>query len=233
MSKSIFSMLIRMKQQSKLMQRVSILLLLCMGFTSCQSQPQDAQNNATIEERAATLKEYYEKASNSTGEERAKYEQLFFDAFPSSFEEMQQFFGYGENKGVAPLYDYNIELDREGKSIISFFYNLSHIDKEQHYNKYIDICIGGKWEADNISEGFDIGAKLYYDTEAMTSVLSKRTDKEIKSVFRFVFEGPHPNERKGSYEELYNKVKPVNPNVADLMKQSYEQLLAEDDGHGH
>jgi len=217
---------------SSFIRYVNILLLLFVGITGCNSQTQKKYNS--IEEQAAALKEYYEKASNSTGEERAKYEQLFFDAFPSSFQEMLRFFGYDENKGAAPLYNYNIELEREGKSsVISFFYNLSHIDKEQHYNKYIDICIGGKWEADNISEGFDIGAKLYYDTEAMTSVLSKRTDKEIESIFRFVFDGPHPDSRKGSYEELYHKVKPINSRVAELMKQAYEQLLAEDDDHGH
>lgn len=214
--------------KSRLMRSAHILLLLFVGMASCNPKTQEKYKN--VHDKAATLKEYYEKAIYSTGEERVKYEQLFFDLFPSSFQEMQQFFGYDEAKGTAPLYNYNIELEREGMgSIISFFYNLSYINKEQHYNKYVDICVGGKWEADNISEGFNIGAKLYYDTEAMISVLSKRTDKEIISVFRFVFDGPHPNKRKGSYEELYNKVKPINPHISELIKQAYNELLAEYD----
>ncbi len=209
----------------------NILLLLFTEISSCNSQTKEKYLN--VDKQAAALKEYYEKASNSTEEERAKYEQLFFDVFPSSFQEMQQLFGYDEKKGAAPLYDYEIKLDMDGKSMILFFTNLKHISKDSIYNKYIDICIGGKWEADNISEGFGISSKLYYDTEAMISLLSKRTDKEIISVFRFVFDGPHPDQRKGAYEELYSKVKPVNPIIADLLKQAYDQLLTEDDGHGH
>jgi len=203
-----------------------IIFLICVSIISCNSQTQNMV--MSIEEQTETLKRYYEKGSDNTGEEKVKYEQLFFKEFPSSFREMQDFFGYDDIKGKAPLYDYPI-----GDNIIVFFSKLKHIEMDDYYNKYIDICIDGKWEADNISEGFGLTTKLYYDTEAIISVLSEKTDKEIKSVFRFVFDGPHPDQRKESYEELHNKVKPVNPRVADLMKQAYEQLLSEDDGHGH
>ncbi|WP_228779882.1 hypothetical protein [Aquiflexum lacus] len=214
------------------MRFVNIILLLSIGMNPCNSQTQ--KKFKTAENRAAALKEYYEKVINSAGSEKPKYEQLFFEAFPSSFQEMQSVFGYDEEKGAAPMYYYNIELESEGKiSIISFFYNLNYIDKEQHYNKYINICIGGQWDADNISEGFGIGAKLYNDTEAMASVLSKRTNKEIISAIRFVFDGPHPEQRKEYYEELYNKVKLVNSRISNLIKLAYEQLLAEDDCHGN
>jgi len=146
---------------------------------------------------------------------------------------MKKLFGHDDNKGAAPLYKYEIELDSEVRSMIGFFYDLKHVDKEQHYNKCIDICIGGKWEGDNIGYGFGIGAKLEYDTKTIVLIIAKRTDKEIKSVFYFIYDGPHP-EPWGKYEEAtYQKISHINSKVAELMKQAYEELLAADDGHGH
>jgi len=206
--------------------RTTLLFFLFINVCSCNSQSQREKIN--IEDLAKSIKEYHQKAEGSNPEERAKYENLFFKVFPSSFKEMELLFGYDEIKGKAPLYDYPI-----GSNIISFFSKLKYVETEPYYNKYIDICIGGKWEADNISEGFGIGAKLYYDTEGMVSQLSKRKDEDVIGVFRFLYDGPHPDNYKESYDSLHAKVKEVNPKVAELMKQAYELLLSEDDGHGH
>jgi hypothetical protein len=204
-------------------------LLINVGFTSCNGQVgRENTKQVGIVEQAKTLKKYYEKAIGSTGAERAKYEKLFFEAFPTSFKRMEEIYGFDDKKGEAPLYN-------TGEEHINLFYNLRYIDTIEYYNKYVDICIGGKWEADNISEGFGIKSKLNNDPKKMLNVLSKRTDKEIRSVFRFIFDGPHPEDSgiKKSYEELYVKVKMTNPSMAELMKQEYEKLLRESDNHGH
>ena len=181
-----------------------------------------------VEEQAELITTYYEKALNCTGKERAKYERLFFEVFPSSFVEMQIIYGNdGDFEGVAPLYALEYHID--------FFRSLEYVNKKRHYNKYIDICINGVWEGDSIEEGFGIDGKLYYDTKKMTSLLAKRTDAEIKSVFRFLFDGPHPNNElnKKVYNSLYPKIKQANPKVARLMKEAYEQLLSEEHCPGH
>ena len=118
---------------------------------------------------------------------------------------------------------------------IDLFRSLKYVNKKRYYNKYIDICIDGIWDADCIEEGFGIGGKLYYDTKKITSLLAKRTDKEIKSVFRFLFDGPHPNNElnKKVYNRLYPTIKHAHPKVARLMQEAYEQLLSEEHGCGH
>lgn len=193
------------------MKLVNILLLFVVGITSCNAQIKKDFKSA--EERASALREYYEKASSSIGEERAKYEQLFFDAFPSSFQEMQELFSFDEEKGAAPLYDYPI-----GSDIITFFSDLKHVEENEYYNKYINICIDGNWEADNIGEGFGIWKKLNNDTKDIVPLLSKRTDKEIISVFYFLYDAPHPEPWGQNKQALYEKIRETDPHVAELMK---------------
>ena len=206
-------------------------LLSIVGLSACKGQvsKKPTEKYENINEQAEVLKKYYNKATDSIGNEKAKYEKLFFEAFPTSFTRMKELYGFDDKKGEAPLYNYPV-----GENHISLFYKLKYVDTIEYYNKYIDICIDGKWEADNISEGFGIKGKLYYDTKKMLDVLSKRTENEIRSVFCFVFDSPHPEDSgsKEFYEELYAKVKTVNPSMAELMKQEYDRLLKESVTHG-
>lgn len=212
------------------MRRITLLFLLLAGFISCISQAnkKSSEKYESIIEQADTLKKYYDRVTNTTGDEREKYEKLFFEAFPSSFNRMKELYGFDEKKGEAPLYSYPV-----GENHIYLFANLKYIDTTLYYNKYINICIGGKWEGDNIREGFGIYDKIYYDTKKIINVLSMRTEKEIRSVFHFVFDGPHPEKQRESFDSLFVKVQKINPSMAELMKQEYEKLLKESDGHGH
>ena len=169
--------------------------------------------NTPVQAQAELLVEYYEKALNCTGAARAKYEQLFFDVYPASFAEMKAMY-FGPLSGVQDNMD--------------FFRILQYVDKDLYYNKYIDICIDGVFEADGISDGFFIGSILCNDPEKMTSLLAKRTDREVKSVFFFVFDEPHPNKKstQAYYDRLYAKISKANPKVARLMQEAYEQVLS-------
>ncbi len=143
---------------------------------------------------------------------------------------MQNIFGFDDIRGEAPMYDYPM-----GENIIRYFANLNTIDKEIYYNKYINICVDGIWEADNIREAFGFSNRLANDTEAGCLSLSKRTDKEIKSVFHFIFDGPHP---KNEYnEKIYNELLPIvtkqNDRLGKLLTESYKKVITEDGGNGH
>lgn len=103
----------------------------------------------TFQEQADSLAAFMNLAKKTDSEAREKWVSKFFCAFPNSFKEMQELFGYDNEKGAAPLYDYPI-----GNHVIEYFGNLNSIPKDKYYDKYINICTNGIWEADNIREAF-------------------------------------------------------------------------------
>ncbi len=184
----------------------------------------------SAEQQADSILAYMEKAKDSSSANRIMWEQKFFCSFPSSFKGMQAVFGYDNENGAAPLYDYP-----KGENIIQYFSQLKSIPDSTYYDKYIRINIDGIWEADNIREAFDFANRLMQDTKNACKVLSTFSDNEIKGVFRFIFDGPHP---KNEYnEKLYKNLKPEidrhNERLSRLLTESYEKLMAEDDGYGH
>ena len=86
-----------------------------------------------------------------------------------------------------------------------------------------------------ISNNIWVVDRLTNDTEAACLSLSKRTDNEIKSVFHFIFDGPHPKNEDN--EKIYNKLLPIltkqNKKLGNLLKETYNKVIREDDGHGH
>lgn len=184
----------------------------------------------SFQEQADSLITFLNRAQKSESKARIKWKRNFFCAFPDSFNEMQELFGFDDDKGAAPLYDYPT-----GNNIIGYFRNLTSIPKDKYYDKYISICINGVWEADNIREAFGFHERLLNDTEAACSSLATWTNKEIKSVFRFIFDGPHPKNDTNDriYNQLRPKIKSQNERLASLLTESYNQLMAENEGHGH
>lgn len=181
-----------------------------------------------VSQQAKILLDNYLNAISATGSEKLKYDSLFFKYFPSSFKQMQDFYGYDNEKGAAPLYYHPIGYDQ-----ILYFSNLTTIPEKEYYTKYISICINGIWQADNIREAFYFGNKLKTETKIACAYLSERPKEEIISVFRFIFDGPHPDNYQDDYEELYEIIKTEDSKLADLLKKSFDQLLSESDGHGH
>lgn len=194
----------------------------------------------SAEQQADSILAFMEKATDSSLTNRIIWEQKFFCAFPNSFKSMQSIFGYDDENGAAPLYSTGNETyrytDRHIMSdVIGLFSELNSIPDSAYYEKYIRINIDGYWEADNINEAFGFYYRLANDTEDVCKILSTFSDKQIKSVFRFIFDGPHP---KNDYnEKLYENLKPKidnqNKRLSKLLMESYEKLMAEDDGHGY
>jgi len=155
-------------------------------------------------------------------------QQNFIDAYPNSFKKMQETFGYDDEKGPAPYYDHII-----GGGMIKLFSELDPIDKGQYYNKLINICINGKWEADNIRGGFGIYKKMIKNPNDIYQSISTRTDAEIESVFKFIFDGPHPNNEENN--KIYNQIIEVMPlefkRERQLLELAYNELIEEDHNH--
>lgn len=184
----------------------------------------------TAEQQADSLVAFMERASILGSINSKKWEHKFFCAFPNSFKGMQAVFGYDNENGVAPLYDYP-----KGVNVIQYFSQLESIPDSTYYDKYVRINIGGIWEADNIGEAFDFANRLIEDSDNACRTLSAFSDNEIKSVFRFIFDGPHPKNEmnEGTYKDLKLKIDRQNKRLSQLLTESYEKLMSEDDGHGH
>ncbi|MHB9147649.1 MAG: hypothetical protein ACYC2U_04415 [Candidatus Amoebophilus sp.] len=174
-----------------------------------------------MEQQLELLREYYEKAINSTGNERAKYEQLFFESYPSSSHILEEMYSYFDERNWQ--YSYN-----EKWKHLLFFENLTSIDKTTYFNKYIDLCSGAGWFS-------GLENKLLNDTEAFIAIFSERSDQEVKSIFHDLFNGAHPDNEFNwaRYNQLYDKVNPVNTHIASLMKEAFEQVLSEEHCPGH
>ena len=194
----------------------------------------------SAQQQADSLLAFMEKATDSSLTNRIYWEQKFFCAFPNSFKGMLSIFGYDEKNGAAPLYSTGNEtysyIDRHIMSdVIGLFSELKSIPDSTYYERYIRINIDGYWAADNINEAFGFYYRLMNHTESACKMLSKFSDREIRSVFHFIFDGPHP---KNDYnEKLYENLKPEIESQSErlnrLLTESYNELMAEDDGYGH
>lgn len=152
----------------------------------------------------------------------------YIKAFPSSFKEMRATFGFDTETGAAPHYDHI----RAG-GMIKEFSDIQPEDKNVYYNKYIDICVDAIWEADNIVKGFEIYKQLIKNPSEIYPIFNQRTDKEIMSVFRFIFDGPHPNHdaNKRLHKQILNSIPSEFQRMKKLLNSSFEKLLSEDHDH--
>lgn len=218
----------------KKMNKLLISILTLMTLFSFNPQNVKEKFNCIVfkfksyQEQADTLVSFMTQAQNSNLTEKVKLERKFFCAFPNSFKAMQEIFGFDDVKGEAPLYNYP-----NGYDVIEYFGKLNSIPKDKYYEKYININVNGIWEADNIVDAFGFSDRILNDTENTCASLNKRTDNEIISVFRFIFDGPHPiNEtNKEIYNQLLPKIKKQNERLGKLLSESYKQLMDEYDGH--
>ena len=177
--------------------------------------------------QADSLKFYYKQIIN--GSKDIEYlETLYFCTFPKSFKEMELLFGFNDTLGGAPLY-------HDGQKYIDLFLELKNINPNQYYTKLIEINIGGNWQADNIREAFGFHQRLLDDLEKACKTLEKYTDEEIRSVFRFIFDGPHPINDYN--QEIYQTLKPnlekQSKRLGKLLYEAYSTMTAEEANHGH
>jgi len=76
---------------------------------------------------------------------------------------------------------------------------------------------------------------LLNDTEKALKILEEFTDEEVRSVFRFIFDGPHPKNEHN--EEIFQSLKPEieeqNERLGNLFYEAYATMTAEEADHGH
>lgn len=205
-----------------------LFLLLLSKYGFGQQDPKCSQGFSSAAEHGKVLKEYFEKARNAGASEKQMYDSLYFTVFPVSFDEMDELFGngyFGKYVNEGPLHIY--WQDSAPGAPIRYFRDMNSIDPRVYYNKYINICVNGKWGADHIIRAFGFYNRLMYDTKTACFYLTQRNEKEIQSIFRFMFEGPHPDNSYNNekYSALLKLLQKENSELASNLQKAYTQLL--------
>jgi hypothetical protein len=216
---------------------ISVLLLILMTtYSSAQTDNFCSDYKfESFKAQADSINLFMEKAQKAEPEEKSKWERKFFCAFPDSYASMDSLFGF--NKKASPLYHSetpeHLQFYGNMSSHIDFFSHLTSIPSDKYYDKYIDICIDGYWQADNIRVAFGFGLHLLNNPEPSCEALSKKSDNEIESVFRFIFDGPHPDHdtNRKFYEKLLPIVKAENERLSKLLTASFKKLMSENHDH--
>ena len=128
-----------------------------------------------------TLKQSYKNLETENSKENQVH---YLKAFPDNFSEFNKVFGFDEKP--APLYN-------ESYDYIQKIFDLDKISKEEKFNKWINISINGKWDADAVNYfQHRLIEKVLQNIDLTHRILKERTDEEIESFFIFFFDGPHP-----------------------------------------
>ena len=77
-------------------------ILLILTFFSCG---QTSSTTLNQEDRIELLRKYYLGAKNGEVESQ----KLFFKYFPETFQELNEFYGFSDEKGSMPLYDESVD----------------------------------------------------------------------------------------------------------------------------
>jgi len=158
-----------MKQLNKF--KFLFLLLLVLN-SSCYSQNKNDKNIGSL----------LSECKLSPTKEHLK---LFFDTFPSSYNELQNTFGYSDEKGEAPYYNNGEEY------LTMFFKCFQSVEKDVFFDKLINISQNGKWDADNINSFQEKMRSCFFENEkAFLSVLNKRKSTDIIGFWYFFSDEP-------------------------------------------
>ena len=195
---------------------MSLTVQACPAGSNKMQQEQDSTN---IEAKAKELKEYYAKAKSDDRE----YQVKFFDAFPASFSLFNQLYGYNTHTQHV-LYE-------ESRKHVSLFCELRDaVAKDKYYEKLVSLGLNGHWDADAVTY-LQICMERFIkeDLPLTVSTLENYSDKEIKSFWYFLFDGPHPSE---TIPVDIDKIRSINGRIASLAEKAFHEVHEDAEPHG-
>lgn len=172
--------------------------------------------------KAQRLHGLYALLVSSSGKARQAYQRRFFQAFPSTFKELEGLYGnrLDAHQQHAPLYG---EAEQH---IAGLFNSLPRIDEATYYRKLIALAIGGHWEADAVNF-FQNGLmnKVLANPGLVAALLQPLNKEQILSFWAFYFDEPYP---KKALPVPLQKMKSLNSNVYHLMLKAQDEVLKND-----
>ena len=150
----------------------------------------------------------------------------FFNAFPSTFSEFEQLYGFSDQLGEQPLY-------RKYEGHLQYFLHCPEISSRARLEKLIGIGVGGRWDADATAMIQDASYDLIKEspTEAC-EILNGLPDSQASSFWYFVLDGPHPKDR--ATIERMNVLKNALGNETKqlrLLTVQYQELIRNPPSH--
>jgi hypothetical protein len=198
---------------------LTVVVLFFIFLNSVESQNNKIETKNKRDNQIEVLKEYYDEAH---GKDSIKYTKLFFVSFPANFASFNSIYGYDDKKGPMPLYNLY-------EKHIAFFCTLNCTQsKTAYFNKLIRLGINGHWDADGVNALQDcILSHINLKPKLTSTLLKQFKDLEIRSFWRFIFDGLHPDDKdvKKQYDALYKNVGLIDKKMANLMKEEYLKLV--------
>jgi len=201
-------------------------LLLAVSCNNVEHQPRSnlkvvttpaAQVNSTFRvkdgsDRAALLTELY---NNKNCRE-------FFNAFPNTFDEFDQLYGFDDDKGERILYS-------KSEEHISFLYGCAEVSDFEKLKKSIDIGINGRWEADASALVQSFAFNLIKDNPNETkAILDTLPNSKASSFWYFMFDGPHPTDQENIKKvDLLRNLLGKDSKQSKLLSEQYKKLLVD------
>jgi hypothetical protein len=146
----------------------------------------------------------------------------FFKALPPDFSCFNRIFGYSE--GPAPLYS-------EPQLYPLFPKIAAVVPRPDYARKLVGLSVNARWEADQT--GALQGATrsvLDTDTPLFVRLLGELTAESERSVWAFLFGGPHPS-NEPLLPRVQNQVCEASARSCDLSKQVYARAVSEEHNH--
>jgi hypothetical protein len=161
------------------------------------------------------LKHYF----NQFAKEKDSLSEVFFiRMFPDNFKEFKVLYGY-EEKDQKTIYG---DLYKNDEQL--FDYQPKHIRIEEYIKKLIDISIGGVWQADSVNIiQMKINNLFVENSRLFIEILKKKNESEIRSFWKFFFDGPHPENQKNLYNDVLNKLEKIDEPMIPIVKSAYEK----------
>lgn len=200
------------------MKMFSLLLVLISVSCSSRENQEQVSQVISVEDRARAIRESFTLLSQSSQADLAANEALLFEAFPGSFQEFLALYGEGKT-----FYE-------SGYDHLMTLYNMKTIPSEKIVKKYIDLSKNGVWEADNTRElQWQAMDKILRNVEVANKYLAGKSEADIRSVFHFLLDSPHPQDkaRKEAFETMVAKFAPINTVFAEYIKSEYADVVKE------
>jgi len=193
--------------------------LLFIHVISCKGQVNNTQAKNRSKNQIEALKSDFNKAQ---GKDSVRYAKLFFAEFPTNFASFNSIYGYSDKGGPMPLYSLY-------EKHISLFCKLNSTQPTtDHFSKLIKLGINGHWDADAVNALQDCILSHVNEKPGLTVTLLKQfKEKEIRSFWKFLFDGPHPDDKevKKQYDVLYKSIGLIDKSMANLMQNEYMKLV--------
>ena len=178
------------------------------------------------EKQIDRLKELYHKSTSSS--DSLDFQKQFFFAFPKSFKEFNNTFGY-VTKSTDPEKEEISVLYLESEKYLDLFFRLTIIPDTLFYKKIIDIAIGGHWDADGVNYfQYGLRKKVFANPKMTFDLIKNKVDNDIESFWSFFFQSIHPAYKQIPLE--LTKMKSYDSRVYGLMEKGLADALKQS-GH--